>query len=187
MQFEAIQNLMQRVNQIQQKIGLAPEYDLGGTTPSPSFEATLQQAMTGGGQSIGGQTLPSGLYPGYQQPTGEAAWLANLALTSPQMMIEHDGHQMQTQTAYKWNKLKGLLSQMFPNREITVTSTTDGKHSSPAHPEGKAIDFVVDGLTKDESLLVEKMSRDAGFKPYNEYINTSTYKTGDHMHIELQS
>jgi len=188
MQFEAIQNIqniMQRINQIQQKAGLEPEYNLGNTVSPNSFQATLQQAMKEGQPgALGTQPLPPGL-SGYQQPSGEAAWLANLAITNPQMMIEQDGHTMQAQTAFKWNKLKGLLAQVFPNREIIVTSTTDGKHSSPAHPAGKAIDFVVDGMSKEDSLLAEKICRDTGFTPYNEYINTSTYKTGDHMHIQL--
>ena len=61
----------------------------------------------------------------------------------------------------------------------------EGKHSDPNHYAGKAVDFVVDGLTKAESRELEDICWQAGFKPYNEYIHDSRYKTGDHMHVDL--
>ncbi len=105
--------------------------------------------------------------------------------TNPEKIVEFDGFTMQAQTAVKFRQLKTLINKRFPNREIHVTSTMGGRHISPAHPQGRAIDFVVDHLTIPESIEVEKMATKCGFHAFNEYIHDSPYKTGPHMHVEL--
>jgi len=106
-------------------------------------------------------------------------------LANPNKMVYIDGgFPVQAHTAQKWEALKGLIKKRFPGRSIIVTCTTGGVHQSPAHPSGRAIDFCVTGLTKQESIELEQMAKQCGFYPYNEYINTSKYKTGDHMHVE---
>lgn len=111
---------------------------------------------------------------------------AGLAATSPDQMVSLKGYQMTAATAAAFEKLEGLIGQRFPGREVSITSTTDGTHVDPNHYKGKAVDFVVDGLTKEESLIVEQLAGQSGFKPYNEYIYSSPHKTGDHMHVDLQ-
>jgi hypothetical protein len=74
-----------------------------------------------------------------------------------------------------------------------MTCTTGGTHLDPAHGEGRAIDFVIKdgsgryidntGKCTEISEDVAKICAKDGFNPYNEYTNTSTYKTGNHMHI----
>lgn len=106
-------------------------------------------------------------------------------LTFPDSLVQYNGYQMTQGTARSFSQLEQLIGQHFPGRAVTITSTTDGKHTDPNHSAGKAVDFVVDGLTKDESVLVEELARQSGFTPYNEYIHSSPYKTGDHMHVDL--
>jgi hypothetical protein len=111
--------------------------------------------------------------------------ISEIARRNPSEIIKFEGFSMQAETAVKYTELKELIKQEFPGRGIHITSTMDGKHVSPAHPEGRAIDFVVDNLTIEESKRVEELARDAGFRVFNEYIHDSRYKTGPHIHIEL--
>jgi hypothetical protein len=122
-----------------------------------------------------------------ETPTASVAkdWLVGEVEKNPRKIIKFDDYDMQAATAFKFRQLEGLIKKKYPNRGIYVTSTTGGKHVSPAHPAGRAVDFVVDKLTADESREVEKMAKDCGFYVLNEYIYNSPYKTGDHMHIEM--
>lgn len=101
-----------------------------------------------------------------------------------EIIVSYKGYQMTKRAARCFARLEDLIARQFPGRRIIITSTTGGKHLDPKHYQGKAIDFVVDGLTARESLLVESLARQVEFMPYNEYINSSTYKTGDHMHVD---
>ena len=100
------------------------------------------------------------------------------------VVVTYKGYQMTKRAARCFARLEDLIAKEFPGRRIIITSTTGGKHLDPKHYQGKAIDFVVDGLSARESLLVESLARQADFMPYNEYIKSSTYKTGDHMHVD---
>lgn len=100
-------------------------------------------------------------------------------------MVSYKGYEMTQDTAMAFSRLESLIAQHFQGRGVTVTSTTGGQHTDPNHYSGKAVDFVIEGLTKEESLIVEELARQTGFKPYNEYIHSSPYKTGDHMHVDL--
>lgn len=102
------------------------------------------------------------------------------------IIITYKGFQMTKKAARCFAKLEELIGQNFPGRRIIITSTTGGKHLDPKHYEGNAIDFVVEGLSRSESILVESLSRQADFMPYNEYIKSSPYKTGDHMHVDVR-
>jgi len=101
-----------------------------------------------------------------------------------EVIICYRGFQMTKRAARCFTKLEELIAQNLPGRRLIITSTTGGKHLDPKHYQGKAIDFVVTGLTAHESLLVESLAKQVEFMPYNEYINSSTYKTGDHMHVD---
>lgn len=175
-----IQSIMTRINQIETRI------DNIGTKQAPSFDAvfqnTLQARMPAAMRASG---LPPSLNMMNYQGLGEASWIANIAQSNPTKIITYKNFNMQAQTAERYAKLEQLIAKRFPGREVTLTSTVDGKHSDPNHPAGKAVDFVVDGLTKAESREVEGLCWQAGLKPYNEYINDSKYKTGDHMHVDL--
>ncbi|MFP4498892.1 MAG: hypothetical protein ACLFQV_11830, partial [Vulcanimicrobiota bacterium] len=112
-------------------------------------------------------------------------WLLQTASSHPHKIVEFDGFKMQARTALKFRELKKAINEKFPDRGVYVTSTMGGKHQSPAHPDGRAVDFVIDNLSVDESIQVAKLAEDQGFYVYNEYIYDSPYKTGDHLHIEL--
>lgn len=101
-----------------------------------------------------------------------------------EIIVTYKGFQMTKRAARCFAKLEELIGQSFPGRRIIITSTTGGKHLDPKHYQGRAIDFVVEGLTTNESLLVESLSRQVDFMPYNEYVKSSPYKTGDHMHVD---
>jgi len=104
---------------------------------------------------------------------------------NPKKIVEYQGFPMQAKVADKFIELEKAIKKEFPGRQVYVTSTMDGQHLSPAHPEGRAIDFVVSHLSRRESLKVQSIAESCGFYVYNEYINGSPYKTGDHMHVEL--
>lgn len=112
-------------------------------------------------------------------------WLISEVEKNPRKIIKYQDYEMQAATALKFRQLETLVKKKYPNRGVYVTSTTGGKHVSPAHPAGRAVDFVVDKLTVDESREVEKLAKDCGFYVLNEYIYDSPYKTGDHVHVEL--
>jgi len=100
-------------------------------------------------------------------------------------MVSLDGaHRVQSGTAGKFNRLRSLLASVWPGRTAVITSTTGGRHASPSHASGRAIDFVVPGMSRQESVSLERMCRQVGFRTYNEYLRSSKYKTGDHMHVE---
>ena len=103
---------------------------------------------------------------------------------SPNQMITYKGFKMQAETARRFQLLEKLIHERFPGRKVIITCTTEGKHLSKAHPEGRAVDFVVEPLTIEESKVIEELARKAGFKPYNEYIHDSPFKTGPHMHVQ---
>jgi len=101
------------------------------------------------------------------------------------VMTVYRGFSMTKKAAHHFRILEGLIAQSFPGRQVIITSTTGGSHLDVRHYEGNAIDFVVEGMTAKESLLLESLARQAGFGTYNEYIYSSPYKTGDHMHISI--
>ncbi len=121
---------------------------------------------------------------GLIRPYDDLSFSALNRVTSPYQMIRYKGFKMLAETARRFQILEKLIHERFPSKKITITCTTEGKHLSRAHPEGRAIDFVVEPLTKEESKVIEELARRAGFKPYNEYIYDSPYKTGPHMHVQ---
>ncbi|MGC8733849.1 MAG: hypothetical protein ACP5RD_02230 [bacterium] len=101
-------------------------------------------------------------------------------------IIDFRGFKMRADVAAKFLKLEEMIKQEFPNRQIIITSGMDGEHMPGSkHYEGKAIDFVVEPLTIEESKKIEELAKKAGFDVYNEYIYDSPYKTGPHMHIQI--
>jgi hypothetical protein len=108
-----------------------------------------------------------------------------VAARSPGRMVTVDGFRMTAETAAAFHRLKGLIQQKFPGRQVEITCTTEGRHSDPNHRMGRAIDFVVKPLSLKESKVVESLAWKAGFRPYNEYIHHSRFKTGPHMHVTL--
>lgn len=101
-------------------------------------------------------------------------------------IIEFRGFKMRADVAAKFLQLEEMIKREFPNRQIIITSAMDGQHMPGSkHYEGKAIDFVVEPLTIEESKRIEELAKKAGFDVYNEYIYDSPYKTGPHMHIQI--
>ena len=92
---------------------------------------------------------------------------------------------MTPKTAANLEILLELVENAFPGQEVRVTSTVTGQHAEPKHAQGKAVDFVVEGISRAQSKILEKLCWTAGFEPFNEYVKGSTFKTGDHMHIQL--
>ncbi|MCL5035983.1 MAG: hypothetical protein M1269_02590 [Chloroflexi bacterium] len=187
MNFEAvgnIQNIMTRMNQIQTRI------DNIGTKELPNFESVFQNALQArmSTTAMRPNFLPTSLsmlnYPGMMGTSG-TGWISELARSNPTQIVEYKDFKMQAQTAERYANLEELIAARFPGRKVEITSTMEGRHSDPNHPAGKALDFVVEGLTQSESRELEVLCSQAGLKPYNEYINDSTYKTGDHMHVDL--
>lgn len=100
-------------------------------------------------------------------------------------IVTSDGFRMRADTARAYHRLKGLIAEEFPGRPVRITSTMGGRHADPGHREGRSVDFVVEPLTNQESRTVEALAWKAGFRPYNEYVHDSPYKTGPHMHVTL--
>ena len=101
-------------------------------------------------------------------------------------IIEFRGFKMRADVAAKFLQLEEMIKREFPNRQIIITSGMDGQHMPGSkHYNGKAIDFVVEPLTIEESKRIEELAKKAGFDVYNEYIYDSPYKTGPHMHIQI--
>ncbi|MDQ7824598.1 MAG: hypothetical protein RDV48_17485 [Candidatus Eremiobacteraeota bacterium] len=101
-------------------------------------------------------------------------------------IVVYRGFRMTRQSARCFQFLEHLVKTRFPGRSVIITSTTGGVHLDPRHYEGKAIDFIVERLTVEESKSLEDLARKSGFIPFNEYIYSSRYKTGDHMHVDLR-
>jgi len=108
-----------------------------------------------------------------------------LAAHFPARVVTAHGFRMTARTAVHYERLLGLIGQTFPGRGVRITSTMGGRHVDPAHRQGRAVDFVVEPLSVKESRTVEKLAAQVGFTPYNEYVHSSPYKTGAHMHIAL--
>jgi hypothetical protein len=101
-------------------------------------------------------------------------------------IIEFRDFKMRADVAAKFLQLEEMIKKEFPNRQIILTSGMDGQHMPGSkHYDGKAIDFVVEPLTIEESKRIEELAKKAGFDVYNEYIYDSPYKTGPHMHIQI--
>jgi hypothetical protein len=116
---------------------------------------------------------------------GRDNYFIRKALQAPGDWVTIDGFRCRALTAAHWTVLRGYIAERFPGRGILITSTVDGRHMSDRHPDGRAIDFCVSPLSREESIILEDLCRRAGFEPFNEYIHDSPYKTGDHMHISL--
>jgi hypothetical protein len=101
-------------------------------------------------------------------------------------IIDFRGFKMRADVAAKFLQLEEMIKREFPNRQIIITSGMDGQHMPGSkHYDGKAIDFVVEPLTIEESKRIEELAKKAGFDVYNEYIYDSPYKTGPHIHIQI--
>lgn len=180
-----IEGIINRINQIEAKFN-----NIEGES-IVSFQDVLNTVKDKETTEKPVQNLNYGLssFPGmftFDPPLGASSpFNYQQMLTFPDSLIQYNGYQMTQATARAFSQLEQLIEQRFPGRGVTITSTNDGKHLDPNHKAGKAVDFVVDGLTKEESILVEELARQAGFTPYNEYIHSSRYKTGDHMHVDL--
>lgn len=177
-----IDAIIQRIQSIETRFAVPP-----AVTASGAFDAYMAQAM-GAPPTMGSGMSPEQMYAmmnGGSWAGGGAGQFAQLAATNPTAMVNYQGKDMQAQTADRFQKLEGLVQARWPGRTVTITSTTDGNHLDPNHAAGKAMDFIVDGLTKDESVELEGLCSQAGFKAYNEYIHSSPLKTGDHMHVDI--
>lgn len=194
MDFSGIENVINRINQIESQFSPS-QFTKSAPT---SFSEVLQRAV-GNTQGATGSPASSSFNQlnslGLQHPYygfnpilfNQQSSFAALAASQPNRIVKYKDHEMTAATAAAFERLENLIAQRFPGREVIVTSTTDGTHSDPNHYSGKAVDFVVDGITKEESIELERLCERAGFKPYNEYVYGSKYKTGDHMHIDLVS
>lgn len=107
-------------------------------------------------------------------------------LRPSQFVVAH-GFPMTAATAVHYEKLLRMVRKRFPGREVEITATTNGMHLEAAHHQGKAVDFVVEHMTRKESMVLEDLCWKAGFRPFNEYVHSSRYKTGDHMHVSLEN
>lgn len=134
---------------------------MSSPSQAPSFQEALQQAVK------------AGVQPGVPLASGNGQF------------VNFDGFPMTAETAEAFGKLETLVRQRFPGKSVVITSTVEGKHQDPNHYAGKAVDFVVPGITNEESKTLEQLCRQAGFSPFNEYLNDSLYKTGPHMHVDL--
>lgn len=173
-----IERVINRINEIESEIDtkLGPALPPDSIPADASFSNTLQSVMA--------SQLAS---PPANQIAAEATFfpMTGGAIVDSNQMIDYKGHKMTSKTAGAFRRLEELINRAFPGRAVTITSTTDGHHDDPNHAAGKAIDFVVDGLTQQESRIVEDLARQAGFAPFNEYIYSSRLKTGNHMHVDL--
>ncbi|MFH1452684.1 MAG: hypothetical protein ABIH00_01735 [Armatimonadota bacterium] len=171
-----LRSTLNRINQIQSM------FDAEKSTQSNdvSFDAMLQGALnkSTGGSFAANQLLNNLSYINHLNNQ------TLVDLSDPKKMIKYKNYEMQAKTAARFQKLEYLVSKHFPGKEVIITSTTDGMHLDQNHYTGEAVDFVVDGITREESRQLEELCRQAGFKPYNEYLYGSRYKPGDHMHID---
>lgn len=161
--------ILNRINRIQGMFASNTEANSASITGITSFDNILKEKLN---------TPFSGA-------VGAGSTLSALAISNPEKIITYNSFKMQAQTASKFQELEKLIVNEFPGKKIAITSTMDGRHADPGHPAGKAVDFVVEGITKNDSIKLEKLCTQAGFKPFNEYLYGSIYKTGDHMHISL--
>lgn len=109
----------------------------------------------------------------------------------PEKIINYDGYTLQAQTAKKFIGFKNFVKTKFPEYNFLITCTMGYMHISSSHADGKAIDFIVldekgYSITNAESIRIESMANQCGFKTFNEYVNWSPYKTGNHMHVEIE-
>lgn len=117
--------------------------------------------------------------------------------------------QMKASAAKKFVDFKQAFSKQFPGYSVDVTSTMEPstKHSDTNHYNGTAVDFVfidssgntvsqyiknkngktVDLTNEGENYnsLLKKLMNNCGLREFNEYSNSSTYKTGSHMHVDI--
>lgn len=155
-----------------------------GTLVSADQAAAMapeQQALLGEGLSFGD---PSRVVIDVDRSQDDPR-MAELASKKPNALISYQGHKMKPETALAWDRLTAKIGKQFPGREVRITATTEGRHSDPNHKLGGAMDFVVEPLSREESTLLEKLCWQSGFKPFNEYVHSSRFKTGDHMHVQL--
>lgn len=110
---------------------------------------------------------------------------SEVAKHAPDHMVTLDGFRMTAETAARFQILLEKVGKSFPSRIVRITSTTGGRHADPDHRLGRAVDFVVQPLSKKESKVLERLAEDAGFHPFNEYLRNSRFKTGRHMHVSL--
>ncbi len=111
--------------------------------------------------------------------------MVKLAAERPNVLVTFRGFRMKPAAALAFARLEGKLEQHFPGREVRITATTGGRHQAIAHKQGGAVDFVVGEMTREESRQLEKLCWQSGFKPFNEYVHSSKFKTGNHMHVQL--
>jgi hypothetical protein len=109
----------------------------------------------------------------------------HLAPSEAGRIVLYKGFRMTMKTAQCFKVLEALIEGHLPGRRIIITSTTGGTHLDARHYEGKAVDFVVEGLTVQQSIYIEYLATQAGLIPFNEYVYSSPYKTGNHMHVDL--
>lgn len=159
--------ILGKINHIQNMVNPHVEIDADGQ--SISFDKILKDALNSP----------------FTGSIGLGSTLSALAISNPEKIIAYNGYKVQAQTAARFQDLENLIAKEFPGKKVIITSTMDGRHLDPKHYGGTAIDFVVEGMTQGESRKLEQLCWQAGFKPFNEYINSSYYKTGDHMHVDL--
>lgn len=120
------------------------------------------------------------------------AEIRDLAARAPDQLVRYRGHEARALTWKRYLELEKAVAREFPGHHLAVTCTTGGQHSSLAHPEGRAVDFVLerdrDGYRPDvgefDSSRLAELTRENGFEPFDEYRHDSTWRTGPHMHAE---
>lgn len=108
----------------------------------------------------------------------------------PRRLITYQGFTMQTKAAREFINLKRFINSKFPGYRFIITCTTGGRHLSPAHPEGRAVDFIVInekgyGITNAEAARIADLARQQGLTTHDEYNNFTPLRTGPHIHVEV--
>jgi peptidoglycan hydrolase-like protein with peptidoglycan-binding domain len=117
-----------------------------------------------------------------------------IARESPHKLVRYQGHWGEAVMFKRYIELEKAVRQQYPGYHLEITATTEGQHSEGSpHYAGRAIDCVLvrdsDGYVpygyEIDSTALERLGSQTGFLPYNEYVYSSAYKTGDHMHLEM--
>jgi len=153
---------------------------------APDMEKRYQRALKSGYPfDVPANTGGNGLTPDQVRA---------IARSDPARLVKYKGFEGQALTFKRYIELEKSVSEKFPGYHAAITCTTEGSHSSSAHGEGRAVDFVLErdrdnyrpAASEFEAGELDALALKNGFHPYNEYLNDSTYKTGEHMHVEMQ-
>ena len=115
-----------------------------------------------------------------------------VAARAPERTVRYRGFQARALTFKRLLGLEGDVERQFPGYRLAITCTTGGTHAGSAHGQGRALDLVLertrDGYRPEawefDSAALEELARSNGFETLNEYLLDSTYRTGQHLHVE---